>query len=389
MNVKSLKKPAKRVPVGYLRQYGIQTFGEDNLYPQALLGIIAASSTGSECAERFATFIEGNGFREVAFSEYVVNRRGDTADDIHQLVCKNVADFDGLALHVNYNMLGQIVTLNNIPFENCRLMEEDSNGYIGKIAVHPDWSGKKTRNGKPLKVDMNNIDFIDVFNPRKEVVLKQIEAAGGIENYKGQILWVSGSGSNTYPASRADRVVTEMSTDEGLSNVKYRNVRCNFMPATIIVTKKGQRIKDDGDERESNDTGFSDTLVQLQGDVNAGKILEIELTTEEEKPEVLNFKANNYDKEFTVTDASTVERIYSAYGQEPWYCIRIGKIGFSGEILEDAFEYYNSIVSKQQRMIERAFTKIFEHWYEVANPSNDFSVEPLKYIRNDKLSNNA
>jgi hypothetical protein len=389
MNVKSLKKPAKRVSVGYLRQYGIQTFGEDNLYPQTLLGIIASSSTGSECAERFATFIEGNGFREVAFSEYVVNRMGDTADDIHQLVCKNVADFDGLALHVNYNMLGQIVTLNNIPFENCRLMEEDSNGYIGKIAVHPDWSGKKTRNGKPLKVDMNNIDFIDVFNPRKEVVLKQIEAAGGIENYKGQILWVSGSGRNTYPASRADRVVTEMSTDEGLSNVKYRNVRCNFMPATIIVTKKGQRIKDDGDERESNDTGFSDTLVQLQGDVNAGKILEVELTTEEEKPEVLNFKANNYDKEFTVTDASTVERIYSAYGQEPWYCIRIGKIGFSGEILEDAFEYYNSIVSKQQRMIERAFTKIFEHWYEVANPSNDFSVEPLKYIRNDKLSNNA
>ena len=96
----------------------------------------------------------------------------------------------------------------------------------------------------------------------------------------------------------------------------------------------------------------------------------------------------NYDKEFTVTDASVVERIYSAFGQEPWYCIRIGKVGFSGDILEDAFEYYNSIVSKQQRMIERAFQKIFAHWYEPLNPSNDFSVQPLKYIRNAAVSNN-
>lgn len=29
------------------------------------------------------------------------------------------------------------------------------------------------------------------FNPQKDVILAQIEAAGGIEYYKGQILWVS------------------------------------------------------------------------------------------------------------------------------------------------------------------------------------------------------
>lgn len=42
----------------------------------------------------------------------------------------------------------------------------------------------------------------------------------------------------------------------------------------------------------------------------------------------MNLNSTNYDKEFTVTDASVVERIYSAYGQEPWYCIRVGKVGF-------------------------------------------------------------
>ena len=350
MRVKDLKKKSnKRIDTGYLQMLGIQAYGDDNLYPQTLRNIIAASSTGSECSDRFADFIEGNGFREVLFSGYIVNRKGDTADDIHALICRDMAEFNGIALHVNYNILGEIVELQHVPFENCRLLEEDENGYISKIAVHPDWIGKKTRKGKAIQVNKSNIDFIDVFNPQKEVVLAQIEAAGGIEYYKGQILWVSMVGKNTYPTGKGDRVVTEMSTDEGLSNVKYRNVRNNFLPAGMIISKKGTKVSfdDEGNEIESdgdNNDEFSNMLLKLQGDTNSNKLLDVTLEADEEKPEFVPIASQNYDKEFTVTDASVVERIYSAYGQEPWYCIRIGKVGFSGDILEDAFEYYNSIV---------------------------------------------
>lgn len=376
----------------YLQTLGIQTYGEDNLYPQTFRNILAASSTGAECLDRFADFIEGNGFRDVPFSESVVNRKGDTADDIHALVCRDVAYYNGLALHVNYNIYGDIVELHHVPFENCRLAESDDNGYVGKIAIHPDWSGQKTRGGKVIKVAKENIDYIDVFNPDKRVVAAQIEAAGGIEYYKGQVLWVSLSGKDIYPTGKGDRVVTEMSTDEGLANVKYRNVRNNFLPAAMIFTKKGTNITfdQDGNEIDSrdDDDSFSDSLLQLQGDTNCGKLMEVTLETDEDKPEVVTLNSKNYDKEFTVTDISVTERIYSAFGQEPWYCIRIGKVGFSGDILEDAFEYYNSIVSKQQRLIERTFARVFRHFYEAVNASNDFSVEPLKYVRNAGVSNN-
>lgn len=376
----------------YLQTLGIQTYGEDNLYPQTFRNILAASSTGAECLDRFADFIEGNGFRDVPFSESVVNRKGDTADDIHALVCRDVAYYNGLALHVNYNIYGDIVELHHVPFENCRLVESDDSGYVGKIAIHPDWSGQKTRGGKVIKVAKENIDYIDVFNPDKRVVAAQIEAAGGIEYYKGQVLWVSLSGKDIYPTGKGDRVATEMSTDEGLANVKYRNVRNNFLPAAMIFTKKGTNITfdQDGNEIDSrdDDDSFSDSLLQLQGDTNCGKLMEVTLETDEDKPEVVTLNSQNYDKEFTVTDISVTERIYSAFGQEPWYCIRIGKVGFSGDILEDAFEYYNSIVSKQQRLIERTFARVFRHFYEAVNASNDFSVEPLKYVRNAGVSNN-
>ena len=388
MKVKELKKKASdRLDVSYIRQLGIQSYGDDNLYPQTLRQIVQASATGSECMERYADFIEGYGFRDVPFSEYVVNRRGDTVDDIHELVCKDVAMYNGFALHVNYNINGQIVELHHVPFENCRLLDEDSMGYVGKIAVHPDWSGKKIRDTKPLKVSKETIDYIDVFNPRKEVVLAQMEYSGGVEFYKGQILWVSGSGKNTYPLGRADRVATEMSTDEGLANVKYRNVRNNFFPAGIMVTRKAASF-DKGDRFEDDDD-FQEVIKQMQGDTNVSKILEVQIENDEEKPEFLEMHSKNYDKEFSVTDASVVERIYSAFGQEPWYCIRIGKVGFSGDILRDAFDYYNSIVTKHQRMIERVFDRVFGYWFEVANTSGDYSVKPLIYVSNAAVSDNV
>ena len=394
MRVRDLKKKSsRRLDANYSYALDIQTYGDDNLYPQTLRDIISASSTGSECSDRFADFIEGNGFTNELFSGYVVNRKGQTADDIHALVCKDVSLYNGMALHVNYNVYGEIVELHHIPFENCRLLEEDDNGYVAKIAVHPDWTGKKTHKGKAIRVTKENIDYIDVFNPVKEVVLAQIESAGGIEYYKGQVLWVSMAGNNIYPVGKGDRVVTEMSTDEGLANVKYRNVRNNFLPSGMVIIKKGTHTTFDENGKEVEDASgndsFSDMLVQLQGDTNSNKLLDVTLESDEEKPEFVPIVTQNYDKEFTVTDASVVERIYSAYGQEPWYCIRIGKVGFSGDILEDAFEYYNSIVSKQQRLIERTFERLFRYWYEVANPSNDYSVQPLKYVRNANVPDNA
>lgn len=381
MRVKDLrKKSSRRIDTTYVSSLGIQTYGEDNLYPQVLNNIIAASSTGSGCVERLANFIEGNGLRNLDLSELVINRKGDTMDDLHTLICSDMAKYNGFAIHVNYNIFGQIVELQYVPFENCRLVEEDDNGYVSHIVLHPDWTGAKTRNGKLLRVDKRNCDYINVFNPNREVVLAQIEAVGGIEYYNGQLLWVSMAGKNTYPVGKGDSVATEMSTDEGLSNVKYRNVRNNFLPAAMIITKRGSNLENYSDRPSMQGDDFSDTLVHLQGDTNAGKLMEITLENDEEKPEVVNLNAQNYDKEFTVTDSSVIERIYSAFGQEAWYCIRIGKVGFSGDILEDAFEYYNSIVSKQQRLIERTFRAIFNHWHTPV--ADDFSVEPLKYIRN-------
>lgn len=386
MNVNNVIRPRKRFSTSYLSQLNIQAYGSDNLYPQRMSDLIENSPTGGTCLERYQTFIEGNGLSNTDFSEYVCNHKGETIDDIFSLIAQDFGKYHGFALHVNYNLACEICELQHIPFENCRLEEEDDAGCVIYINVHPDWEGNKTRKGRKINVDRSTVKKYFAFNPVPSVVMEQIESCGGIEHYSGQVLWVSFNGKFTYPKPIYDKVVTNLSTDEGLDNVKYRNVRNGFMLSGLFVHKKSVQYEFDenGNAKEKTDSQYdlSDSLDAFQGDNNACSIMEIVVNSADDKPEFINVEGTNYDDKFTVTESSTTERIYSAFGQEPWYCIRIGKVGFSGDVLAEAYEYYNSYVSKQRRVISRTLKRIFDHWFEVANPSDNYEIEPLVYISN-------
>lgn len=379
MNVKNTKIPKPRFDVEYVNRFHMQTYGADNLYPQHLQRITEASGTAELCLARYAKFIEGNGFYGDVLSGYDLARNA-TADDLLKDVASDVARFGGYALHVNYNVLGEITEINHVPFECCRLSECDDSGYVPFILTHKDWTGRTTRNGKRLAVNEDTITKFHRYNPDPNVVLAQIAEAGGIAYYKGQILWCSMAGKDTYPTPIYDAAITDISTDEGLGNVKYRNVRNNFLVSCMLVTKKGvPQIDENGREREQHmiDT---DDLRDFQGDENTGKIMLVELENEEDEPKVVQFPTRNYDKEFEVTDNVTVERIYAQFHQELFYAIRIGKLGFSGSVMRDAYEYYAGEVTNEQRFISRGFAELLSHWHDVTVRGADTIIQPLRYI---------
>ena len=382
MNLRSVKQPKKRLQIDFLSSLGIQSYGNDNLYPNKLSEVVASSAIASGCLARYTDFIEGNGFNSQVISDYQVNGSGDTLDDILSLLSFDLAKFGGFAIHVNYDVLGRIRNLHHVPFIMTRLVEPDEHGKVNKIAVHPDWTGEETRAGKRIYVNRENVSYIDVFSP--DSVIDQI-GDGSILEYKGQILWYSRFGNMIYPLPIYDPVITDMSTDEGLSNVRYRNVRNNFMPSGALITRKGSEI-----EANDDDFGYyggsasenSEVLKQMQGDENACKILEIEIGADEQPPEFINLSTQNYDKEFLVTSSSVIDSIYSAFNQEAFLAIRNGKLGFSGTILQDAYAYYSGKVTKEQRAISRALLSIFKNWYESpfgGLTSETFKIQPLLY----------
>lgn len=378
MNVKTAKKPQRRIETNFVQRWRLQSFGSDNLYPQNIMKITGASGTAVLCLNRYEKFVEGYGFDNEELSKMKVSSKGSTMDDLLRSVAGDLTRFGGFALHCNYNVFGKITEVNIIPFEQCRLEECDDSGYVSHILVHPDWKGEKTRNGKKVQLNDDNVIKFDVFNPDPSVVMQQIERAGGIEMYMGQILWVSMDGAFEYPTPIYDAVVTEISTDEGLGNIKYRNVRNNFLVACMLIAKKGAPKMNENGETEQRQMISDEDLLQFQGDTKGGKILYVELENDEDEPKIVQFPAKNFDKEFSTTDASVIERIYAQFHQELFYAIRIGKLGFSGQIMQDAYEYYAGEVTPEQRFIERTFSRVFENWVEPV--MDKFTIQPLKYI---------
>ena len=378
MNVKTAKKPQRRIETNFVQRWRLQSFGSDNLYPQNIMKITGASGTAVLCLNRYEKFVEGYGFDNEELSKMKVSSKGSTMDDLLRSVAGDLTRFGGFALHCNYNVFGKITEVNIIPFEQCRLEECDDSGYVSHILVHPDWKGEKTRNGKKVQLNDDNVIKFDVFNPDPSVVMQQIERAGGIEMYMGQILWVSMDGAFEYPTPIYDAVVTEISTDEGLGNIKYRNVRNNFLVACMLIAKKGAPKMNENGETEQRQMISDEDLLQFQGDTKGGKILYVELENDEDEPKIVQFPAKNFDKEFSTTDASVIERIYAQFHQELFYAIRIGKLGFSGQVMQDAYEYYAGEVTPEQRFIERTFSRVFENWVEPV--MDKFTIQPLKYI---------
>ena len=362
MKVTRLPKAEQALDPRYLKQLDIKSYDADNLYPQNVRAIVASSKTGSGCLERYTDYIEGRGIASAVLASLRVNLNGERLSDIHALASADLALFNGFALHVNYNIEGKVVDVHHVPFENVRICEADAEGVARMVALHPDWSGHLTRNGKAVQVKKENVDYIDVFNPDPVVVLSQMLEAGGPQFYKGQILYYSREGHLQYPYAKAHSILTDLSTDEGLSNVQLRNVRNNFLPAGAFVRMKGAKGYLDGDEDKTVDSGYSDDLLALQGDADAVNIIDIEVETKEDIPQFINFRGNNYDKDFTETAAETKDCIYAAFGQEGWLAIRNGKVGFSGTLVADVERDYAKRCEKVQRPLTSAYLSILSQW---------------------------
>lgn len=387
MTYKEVKHPKSRVRNRARSDLDLISYGDNNLYPQEMKRFIQASPTGGGCLERYATFIEGNGINATGFSATVCNRQGDTVDDLIHAIANDLALYRGFAIHVNYNMYCQITSMTHIPFECCRLASKTEDGKIPYILYHPDWTGQEVRDGRTIQVNKKTIKRYYQFNTNKSVVLSQIAKVGGITNYQGQILYFSFDGRNVYPTPIFDKVVTNLSTDEGLDNVKYRNVRNNFLPSGMLIRKKGGTLTiDDTNNGNDKQEDNSRSLEVFMGDENTGSMLEVEVENQEEVPEWKNIEGVNFDRKFEVSTTNTEERIYSAFGQEPFYCIRKGKTGFSGDVLSDAYDYYNSYVARERRCISRAIESICKNWSYNINPTGDYTIQPLVLIRQKTTS---
>jgi hypothetical protein len=323
----------------------------------------------------YIKFVEGAGFTDQSLAEAILNLRGEKSNSILRKFAKDLKHFNGFACLVKYNGLGFPAEYYNVPFENCRIEINQKGEYTGRIAVYPDWTGLT---GKAFK--MENVKFVYAFDPTK--VQEQIIEAGNPESYLGQILYFTADGDFEYPISPFDPIVTDMLTEESVSTVKYRNAKFNFLHAGMLVRKgKKPRTLDNGaldpnDAYNQEQIESSRMISKWQGDENAAKILVVDIDSDEEKPEIVPFVTNNYDRQYQVTESTVQQNIGSMFIIPPVLRgIDVGT-GFGSELIKNAYDFMNSVTGNERRMISETFQKLLEFYI---TKFEDFSITPIKY----------
>lgn len=342
MRITRLKhdRPYHKTPNNFHR---IISFTEGNNFYRIINEIVTSSSTGKKCVEMYSKFISGLGVDE----EFIVNRKNQTLNELIKLISKDLAMYGGFALHINTNGLGEIVETQHVPIDFIRLSSEDQH----KVWLFDRW-------------DRLNISRLYKFEMEKPIEFELYDK-NKVFSENGFIYYYSNQGFGNYPLPIYYPSLTDMNTEEGVSNVLNRNARNNFFSAGFLVNY----LSNSESEEQFNE--ISQTIQKFQGDENSLNIGYIECKSREEKPEFIELGGKNLDHEFDSTIKIIKSKIGESFSQPP--ILRGEDVGsnFGSDALVNAYNFYNLITQPERDIIEFTIKYLFDQ---------DLKINKLNYL---------
>ena len=362
---------------------GIIHYDKDNRYPNNYINLIKRSSTATAVLRVKDRFVYGKGMTESGdFWKRKINRSGMRVDQLTRRIIASKNRFDGFALHFNYNALFQKVSVKVVDFEHARIGKPDDEDYSGKILIYPKWGRERWSARKG--------EIYDVYNPDPEIIARQVELAGGWEKYKGQVWYFGQYGEVSYPENPFASAKNDMLAEILISEGKYSNSSSNFLASQIFVLpgtyKELSPYPEDAERYDRGEQTFfekeiMEMLASMQGAGKMGSIavMENNVKDNEGNPvefKTMDFKVQNFDKIHEYTEKSCEDSIIKVSGV-PHILLKPTATGFSQELLDNYYQFYNESTSYDRQVIEEVMEEIFRGWFFEINPNGNYSIKPL------------
>ncbi|SNA77296.1 hypothetical protein [Flavobacterium psychrophilum] len=389
---------AKRLIV-FDKQLGVYQNGEDNNYPERIERLINGSATAKPAAKLFRKYIIGKSFDEET-NNFIVNKsKSTTIRKFLTKISNSYAYQCGVFIHVNYNLNHKITSLDVLPYSHCRVGKKDDKDYSGKIIVYDNWDES---NGA---IDKKKFNVIDVFNKNKKVISAQIEKAGNIDLYKGQVFFYNPE-DTIYPLAHIDNVMNDADSEKMSSVFKNTSLRKGFFGKKIVITPPmlgvdlrmdNSLLNDDQliEKRyaETEIENFNTTMKTFIGADSAESLLHLQMEFEgddiEKSIKFLDVNTNINDKLFEYTEKSTSNNIRKSFANVPSILIENNDnsvFGQSGEMLKQAKIFYQDQTEEDRDAIEteilNPLLKLFEGF---KMPANGLKILPLIKNTNEAI----
>jgi hypothetical protein len=367
-SIGDLPSAAPRIVKTNVDRFDIAAYDIDNGYPQRLETLINASPTGKQAVSKLASFLVGQGFdKDGAFWNAVVNSDGETGDELFESISDDYSKFRNFAFHINYNALFQAVEYRAIPLKHVRIGIKEK---AGMVAVSTNW-WNQDRFGQYVK--QNDIVYIDQFNTDISSIKKQVSAAGGWKNYKGQVFLFK----REYTLSTVDSVIDAMEAEILAAKTSKSNIKNNFGDKVVWMQPEGDAFAiQEGQEREAYrvQDDYTSGLQEFLGP-DAAQLIVAFFKSEADKPDFKTIENKLDDKKFAYTIENARASIYRALDQPAILHSDLTQGRYNQNQLPESMKYYNNITEKDRIKVQRSFIKVFSLFGNYKE--SDFNITPL------------
>ncbi len=349
---------------------GIMRWGETNSFPKTLENLVEQSPSAKPAVARTAKFLKGTSFKG---EDEVINPQGLTLKRLVSIVADDYALFDAFAIQCNYNIAGKIVSVNPMRISDLRFNQFDELGFASKIGYHENF-GRNSNIQRTVSnvVTRGNIRWIDRFNPNTvETQIKNTD--GGIDNYKGQILYHSEAGHSSYPISKLQAPINFVLADVENSILARKESSTGFISSYILKTTL--------QSTDPNLEAMEIALEEAQGARGTGKIITLSgMSPEDIKATVLEEIGSGASGAGAIIDSVRKgyelcqKVINGVYLIPPILAGADQKVGFSAPDLKSAYYVFNSQTESGREAIETEINRILSN-----------SVFKTKKIKLEKL----
>lgn len=341
----------------------------DNLYPLRMEKVINNSPTGRRASNMMAKFIIGNGVD----SNEVVNKKGDTVNDLSDMAAGEIATNYGVFFHVDWIFDGEKLKRDNLRVLDAVYMaksKEDDDNFPGKFYKLP-LQEKKTMFGKS---DSAKSKWYYPYNEDEKVIKAQMrndckikgivdpDAKQMLENYRGQIFYLNLTPKYHYALPPWDSVYDDMDTEYRISRYNNKQARTGWLGKTII-----KKFSDDeADEKDAD--AFNKVLKENLGAENSADVMVIDapMGSGDDIDKVFKVdqvKAQFDDKLFDSTKKTLRENITGAFNNIPEALVFAGSgalFGTSADTYTEMKKFYWEQNEYERFKLEKALSKLLE-----------------------------
>lgn len=300
-------------------------YGDDNLYPNYLLGCYEQCSTLQSIINGLTDYIVGAGFAS-GDPLQVVNEKGETLGDIVRKATVDYLIFGALSVGVRRAINGDIKYLDYHDTRTIRLNEDGDTAYYCK-----DWTSSR-----------KNVVAIPMFDPKNL-------------NEDRMELYVK------HPASRAlygrpmwGSAVKDVQTAIEITEFHLSAILNNFVPSAIVNFNNGQpdEATQKDIEKRLND--------KFSGSTNAARLLVSWNESKDHAVDIQRLVEDNFDQRYNALSKSVRENIFIAFRAHPQlFGADPERQGFNSVEYEQTFKLFKeTVVQPLQSQIERAFARL-------------------------------